>query len=141
MPYVHGRNAKLYIYDSTSACRDVSGDLNSITVSWTRDNIETTTMGKDSKQRLSGIKDFSIQFAGLHNAETASGVVTLLENMGSTSAINLIKCYPGASTSGCLLYTACMLLSAFDHNSPVNGPVAVSGTLQLAAGSPTSGCA
>ncbi len=141
MPFVHGKNAKLYLWDSTSACRDISGDMNSLTVSWTRDNIETTTMGKDSKQRLSGIKDFSIQYAGLHNAETASGIVTVLENMASTSAINLVRAHPGGSITGCIVYNACMLMSAYDHNAPVNGPVAVTFTMQLAAGSPTSACA
>lgn len=141
MPFVHGKNAKLWLWDTTSACRDISGDMNSLTVSWTRDNVETTTMGKDSKQRMSGIKDFSIQYAGLHNAETASGIVTLLENMASTSAINLVKANPGGSTAGSISYTACVLMSAFDHNAPVNGPVAVSFTLQLASGSPTSACA
>lgn len=139
MPFVHGKNAKLMFWDGTIAS-NVAGDLNSITLSWSHDTIETTTMGQTHKQRMHGIKDATIQFAGLHDNTAASNVARWCTCIASGSLNTCVIFWPaGCPSTGSFYYTGCFVLSAFESNAPGNGPVAVSGTLQLASGSLASG--
>ena len=140
MPFVHGRNAAFFM-EVAGASYGVAPDLTSIAHSHTRDNPMTTTMGKDTNQRIAGIRDYSINLAYIWNGDTdsASGLPQLLDNLLAGSAITLIRYAPAGSVTGCPLYTACMLVSQHDHTAGVNAPVAGTATLQIASGSLTTG--
>ena len=140
MPFVHGTNSVLFLWDSGGTCRNVSGDLNNIALSWTRDNPDTTTFGKTTVQRIGGLQDATLTGAGLFNTAETTSINAILEALMAASATNtLVNWVPGACLSGCPMYSACMLLSAFDVTAPVNGPAAISYTFQIASGSVTSG--
>ena len=51
MTQVHGRNLVLQLFPSGAASLNVSGDMNSANLTWSRNNPETTTFGKDTVQQ------------------------------------------------------------------------------------------
>ncbi|KKQ44072.1 MAG: hypothetical protein US62_C0034G0010 [Candidatus Woesebacteria bacterium GW2011_GWA1_37_8] len=53
MAKIVGRNASLYVEDSTGACRSISGDLNQVTLSRSAEAPDVTGFGEDMRQRLS----------------------------------------------------------------------------------------
>ena len=135
MPFIHGRNSALAIWDSSAASQLVQGDLNSISFSWTRDNPETTTMGKDTKQRIAGVRDATVSFAGIWNASAVLGIDTVCSALMTASTIALLKYYPAGVTTGCAFYTGCFLLSEYSLQSTLSGAVSVTGTFNMASGS------
>ena len=140
MPFSHGRNAYLDMEDSTGSFI-FNGDLTSISDSWTRDNPQTTTMGKLMHQRISGLQDYSITVAYIWNGDTAtaSAVGAFIDAQLVGSATTRVRYAPAGSITGCPLYTASMLVSQHDKTAPVNGVVAGTFTLQNATASVIAG--
>lgn len=138
MPFQHGKNGKFYVWDAAGACQDLSGDANSITMSWTRDNPETTTFGFDSVQRIAGIRDATFQGAGLYNACATLAAACILADIMAASINTLIKWMPNGSSSGCHVWTGCFLINQFEVQGPQNAPVGLSFGFQLASGSLTA---
>lgn len=138
MPFIHGKNSAIAIWDSSGASQLVQGDLNSISFSWTRDNPETTTMGKETKQRIAGIRDAKISFAGIWNASAVLGIDTVISALMTASTNTLIKYYPAGVTTGCGFYTGCFLVSEYSLQSTLSGAVSVTGAFDMAAGSMTA---
>lgn len=134
MAQFHGRNAALWIWDNGATCRNISGDLNNVQLTWTRDNAESTTMGKDSKQRISGLRDATLTGAAVYNSGGNAIDVTMSALMAG-SVVSLISFAPGGSLTGCPVYNACMLISNWSITAPLNGVVAAAFTFQLASGS------
>lgn len=128
-----GTNTKLYVW-TTSGSLDISGDLNNSNLQWSRNNPTTTTYGNTTEQRISGIRDYSLDFAGIFAAGSITGFTYLQADMNA-SLYTLFKWAPAGSTTGCPFYSGCALLSAFNVESPVGGPVAMSMTMQSGAGS------
>ena len=139
MPYVHGRNAKLLVTESAGSTRDVSGDSNSITLTWTRDNPDVTTFGQDTHQRIGGLHDATMTGAYVFNTTESCGVPQVFDNLISGSYVTYIQYAPGGSITGCPLYTACMLVNSHSHTAGVNAAVAGTWAMQIASGSLTSG--
>ena len=138
MPQAHGRNATVFVWDSAGACQNLSGDHNNISLTWPRDNPQRTTFGKDTHQRMSGIRDATLTGAGIWN--TGSGSIDALLSAIMAASLNTLVHYaPGGSITGCPLYSACYLLSQYQITGPLNGPVGVSYTFQIASGSVTVG--
>ena len=139
--YVHGRNAYFDLTDINAASFIGHTDLTSISHSWTRDNPQTTTFGKDTQQRISGVRDFSITGAYIYNADHAgaSSLAQIMDALLAGSANSVVRYAPGGSITGCPLYTACMLVSQNDHSATISGVVAGTFTMQISSGSVTTG--
>ena len=139
--FIHGLNGTIIVYDSGGSPRNVSGDINSVTLSWTRDNPETTTLGKVNVQRITGIRDATMSGAGIWNADNASGTDDIFSTlMGASNVHTLIQWAPaGCIVSGCPIYSGCFQISQYEITGPVNGPVAYNWTFQLSSGSITAG--
>ena len=73
MPYVHGKNSVIWMWDAGGTCRNLSGDKNNVTLAWDRENSESTTFGKIALQRLTGLQDATISGAGVWNSDSDSG--------------------------------------------------------------------
>ena len=141
MPFVHGKNAILIVEDSLSASYNVRADTTSIVLNFTRDNPVVTTMGNDTQQRISGIRDVTLNGAYIWNGDANSGSAApqILDSLMSASNIGVVKFAPAGSITGCPLYTACMLINSHQVNSPVGGAVVGTFTFEIASGSLTTG--
>lgn len=135
----HGRNAQLFVTDTGGTCRNVSGDMNNIVLTWTRDNPDATTLTFDSHQRIPGLRDATLTGAYVWNGAETTGAPQVMDNLLAASANTLIQFCPAGSISGCPLYTACMLINSHAITAPVNGVVAGTFAFALASGSVTSG--
>ena len=135
MTQVLGSNVALHLFPSGAASLNVSADLNSVTLKHSRNNPETTTFGKTTAQRIAGIRDYSIDFAGIWNSGSIAVDVLATEMGASTNT--LFRLAP-ASVAASPMYTGCALISDWTVTGPVGGPVAMSFTLQSAAGSLTT---
>ena len=140
MPFSHGKNAYLRMA-GVSGSYVFNGDMTNISDSWTRDNPQTTTMGRQMHTRVAGLQDYAITVAYVWNSDTvtASAVNAFLDNQFAASTNTCVNYAPGGSVSGSPLYTACMLISQHDRTAPVNGVVAGTFTLQNSSGSVTAG--
>ena len=135
MPFIHGMNSVIFVWDSAGTCRNISGDLNSVTLGWTRDNPDVTTFSHNDIARIAGLRDAQLSGAGVWNTDDTTGIDAVFAGLLSSSVNTLVKWCPGACSSGSPLYTACFLLSQYEVSGPVNGPVGVSYTFQLSSGS------
>lgn len=135
---IHGRNAKLFVWDAAAACRDVSGDSNDITLNWTRSDVDTTTFGNDTMQRIAGIRDATLSFAALYNGGSPTGIDFVSACLMTASGPQLIKFLPAGCITGCTYYAACMLLDKWDIKAVVTDHVAVTGEFHMASGSVTA---
>lgn len=133
MGQILGTNSILILFTSSGSV-DASGDLNNSNLQWSRNNPDTTTYSKTTTQRISGIRDYSLDFAGIWNSGSVLAHNMMVADMNA-SLYTLFKWAPGGSVSGCPFYAGCALLSALNTESPVGGPVAMSFTLQSGAGS------
>lgn len=129
----HGRNFIVHAWDNAGGSQNITPDLTSVTLSFTRDNPAVTTFGKDSVQRISGIRDATVTGAAVYDNETITA--SLLRDLQSSSTVTLLRLIPAGSTTGCPMWTGCFLLSAYEETAPIDGPVAATFTFQLASGS------
>lgn len=137
MAQIHGRNSVLHIWDNSGASQNATGDMTSVTMSWSRDNPAATNFGDDSVQRISGVRDVTLTGAIVWNSGTNT-VTNILSTLASGSTMSLVRWLPGGCTTGSPQYTACMLLSAYEENATMDGPVTATFTFQLASGSLTA---
>jgi len=138
MSNVHGTNTVFHIVASVGSL-NISGDLNNVTLKWDKNNPDVTTFGDNTIQRISGLRDYSVDFAGIFNSGASTVNSFLVADMNAS--INTIFTFaPGGSISGSPIYSGCALISSYSITNPVNGPAAISFTLQAAAGSLTAAC-
>ena len=141
MPFVHGKNTVIWVWDTGGTCRNLSGDKNSVTMSWNKSNPETTTFGKIATQRIAGLYDVVLSGAGIFNTDASTGINTVLAAIMAASTNTLVNLLPAGSVTGCPLYSACYQLSKYEIVGPVNGVTAVNWEFQLASGSLTQASA
>lgn len=138
MAQAHGRNAGINLLDSAASRQSIAGDFNNIQLTWTRDNAESTTLGKDSKQRISGLRDATITGAAVFNSGTGN-IDAVMSGLMAASLNSLITFAPAGSVTSAPCYSGCYLISNWSVTAPLNGVVAAAFTFQLGSGSVTIG--
>ena len=141
MTRAHGSKAVLFLDDQSGVCRNMSGDLNSITFNRSKNEPETTTFGDNSVQReVSGLRDASLDVTAIFNTGGLTAITDLLEEMYSGSLTTRAQYAPAGSVSGCPIYTGSMRLTTLNFNQPVDNLLTTTFTLALAAGSMLAAC-
>ena len=135
MPKVHGKNSVIFVSDSGGTCRNLSGDMNNVVLSWTRANVDVTVFGTCDVDRLPGIRDATLAGAGFYNETDTTGIHAILEGIMSSRATTCINYAPAGSVSGCRLISGCYLISDYSITGPIGGAVAIAFTFQQTAGS------
>lgn len=138
MAQQHGTNAIIEIWDTSSASQDLSGDTTSYTISWTKDNPDSTTLGNDTHQRISGLRDANLSFSSIYDTQATSGVDAVMRAILAGSGNTLVKLYPGGNITGCPVYSACMQANAWEMTAPVDGIVTATGGFDISSGSITA---
>jgi hypothetical protein len=135
------------IIDSTltAACdpaaHDVSGDTNSITLTRSKNNPETTTLGKVAVSRIEGIKDCTLDVTAVYDdGGSSSNIGGLLDNIFAASEPTHVEIRPAGTGGSLVAYTGCFLINNLAFNTPVDGVVTVNYSLALASGSLTAAC-
>ena len=140
MSQINGFNMTVHFFPDSAASVNLTGDLTSAALRWDRANQDVTTFGAPyTVERLAGLRDWSMDFAGIWNSGTATIVpegVFVTEMAGSKNGLILIC---PASITGSPIYSGCGLLTNFSITGPLTGPTAISFSMQAAAGSLTRG--
>src|SRR5512139_2090680 len=135
---VHGKNSLFILWDATGASRNVSGDMNSITMTWTRDNTDSTTFGQDSTQRVPGIYDAKMTGGAIFSGQDTTGIDAVMAAIMAASNNTLVHYLPAGSRSGSPLYSGCFLVDQWEISGAVGGTVAATWSFSLASGSLTT---
>lgn len=138
MTQAHGNSVILHFFPSGAASANLTGDLNSVAMRWDKNNPDVTTFSGTTLERISGLRDYAVDYAGIFNTGTGNVEAVMTTEMNA-STNTLFVLAPGGSISGSPTYSGCALLSNLTVNGPLNGPVAISFTLQAATGSLTRG--
>jgi len=139
MSNIHGRNSFIALFDDAGASADLSGDANNTTWTWSRDNPDVTTYGKDSIQRIAGLRDATLTVAGIWNDAAGASTATACVVRGlMAGSLNSYVRFAPAKVTACPLFCACMLVNSYEENSPVNNVVTFTFSAQLGSGSVTA---
>lgn len=135
MPKIVARNASLYVWDVTGACRSISGQTNSVTLSMSVDTPDVTSFGDSDRVRLiGGLKDWTLDFDGFYT-QGASLIDDVMN--GIVAGSTYFKFYPAGSTSASPVYSACAVCTKYDLKFSVADAAGISATMQNRAGSMT----
>ena len=137
--YIQGYNFVVNVYPSGTASAQLHPNLNSVTFRFDRANQDVTTFGDTTIQRLAGLRDWTMDFAGLWTGSAASQSAESATFLDMVASGNTIIALAPASVTGCPVYTGCGLLTNVTLTSTPNGAVALSFSVQAAAGSLTRG--
>ena len=138
MGKIVGYNGTFGVDDSAATCRALSGDGNSVTMSWTADAPEVTAFGDSTRQRLpDGLKDVSFDYSAFFSTTATTGVDAVLS--GILGGSSRVVWGPNGSASGEILYSACVVCTDYGIDHPVDGVVTVTATFANRSGSLTRG--
>lgn len=135
--FIQGYNFVVNVYPSGTASAQLHPNQNSVTFRWDRANQDVTTFGDTTIQRLAGLRDWTMDFAGLWTGSSASQSMesaVMLEMVASGQTY--IEIAP-ASQTGCPVYAACGLITNVTLTGTPNTAVALSFSMQAGAGSVT----
>jgi predicted secreted protein len=136
-----GAKAKIFIDDTANACMAMHGDTNSITLTRSKNNPETTTLGKVAVSRIEGIKDCTVDVTSVYDdGGSGSNVGGLLDDLFAASQVTRVQIAPAGSAASLVVYTGCFLVNNLAFNTPVDGVVTLNYSLALASGSLTAAC-
>lgn len=136
-----GLHSRIWMDDNSGTCRNLSGDVNSITFNRTRTAPEATTMGACTIKRVAGIRDATVDVTSVFDTDvSASHVGGLMDSIWEASLMRRVQLLTIGSAASLPIYTGCFLLTAYSQNVPVDGVVTINYSLALASGSITAAC-
>ena len=136
MTRVLGTNLILFLFPSGAASLAIQPDLNNVSLRWDKSNPEVTTFGKETVQRIAGLRDWTLDFAGIWNSGGSAVSLLATEMAGST---NTLLTFAPASVTGSPTYSGCGLMTNLTVTGTPPNPVAMSFSVQAGAGSMTVG--
>lgn len=138
MGKIVARNASLGVDDSTGACRAMSALASNIKLTWSAEAPEVTSFGQNNKERLpNGIQDWELT-ADMFWSSGANEVDAVMAGIGPSGSTRIIF-GPSGSTSTCIMYSACAVLTKYDMTFSLAGAAQASITFTGRSGSLTRG--
>src|SRR3990167_7980652 len=124
--FIQGYNFVVNVYPSGTASAQLHPNLNSVTFRFDRANQDVTTFGDTTIQRLAGLRDWTMDFAGLWTGSAASQSAESAAFLDMVASGNTVISVTPASQSGCPVYTGCGLLTNVTMTGTPNGAAALS---------------
>lgn len=100
MAFIHGKNSKFSIDNSSGTPVDISAYCEDVSLSRDIETAETTTFGNSSKQYIVGLTDATISVSGKFDAAGASTVDSVLSGILGQEASVSFEYVPGGGTIG-----------------------------------------
>lgn len=133
MAFVHGKNSTFSINDVSDTTRDLSGAVDSCSLSQDVEMAETTTFADDAKTYIVGLKDGTFSVSGHFTAADNSADVVLSGLLGFDTARGVVYA-PDGPGSGKVSYTADVYLTSYEVESSVGDQVTFSAEFQVTGG-------
>ena len=135
MGKVAAKNASIGLDDISGACQALSGDINSVTLTYSAEAPEVTGFGSDVRERMQdGIKDWELTFDAFFNSDADRADAVMSGILGGSTRFVF---GPSGSISGSIMYTACAILTSYELGFTVEDAGTISGTLVARSGSLT----
>lgn len=131
MTAVHGSKASFWLGTAASpgVAVDVSGFANSVGVSFNRDTAETTTLKKNSKTYIPGLKDATVPFEGPYDTGSIEQQMWDLYDQG---VIITGEYYPaGKTVTGTAKYSFQCFVTTLEYTSDVGDAASFTGEFQI----------
>lgn len=126
MPFVHGKEAQIFLTDSGGTEREMTSYANSVSFSRDVDTAEATTFGDDDKVYVVGLRDATFSIEGRHDA-TADGYLAGL--LGGT-ARPWAFCPQGSAASR-VKYSGSAICTGYETSSDLGDTVMFSAEFQV----------
>jgi len=121
MGHITGKNVAIAILDANAASQFITGDSNSVTLTWTNDIIELRPFQATALEKVEGVPDWGWDIAGYYNtaASKADEILGTLSGCVSSSTAASI-CFAG-SVSGCPHYVGNCILADYAVSAAADG--------------------
>lgn len=126
MSFSHGSKAVFKIDDAAGSLTDITAYVTSVSVPWSADTAEVTTLGKTSKIYLAGLKDATISIDGYFDPT----VNTLLTGILGAVENKSFEFGPQGETGGLPKFTGECICTGYDVGTGVDGAATFSAEFQ-----------
>ena len=128
----HGKDSYFAIEDSGAAVLRAIGDhCDSIALDRDWDMADSTTMGLEDKTFISGLGGATIALGGKYDSLAVTGPDVVLAGLGGLEVSVGFEYGPEGNASGSVKYSGECFVSKYQVNSPLEGVVKFSATLQV----------
>jgi len=128
MAFVHGKAAVFWYDDSGGTLRNMSTYIKNVNFSLTADSAETTTLSKNSKTFLAGLKNCTISVDGFFDSTASTGPDAVFWAAFGSSTTKTFEYGPEGGGSGAIKYSGESFVTSFTP-----GPADVSGAVPFSA--------
>lgn len=130
---IHGKDAAFSLDDSAgSTLRNIGPYLTSVGFSRENDTHDTTTLGDEAHEFITGLTNGTITLDGFWDKTASVGSATVLDPLIGLDSVTLGFEYgPEGSTNGNVKYSGECILQSVDYTSPVADLVTFTATLQI----------
>lgn len=125
MAFVHGKGSVFKLADGSDVLTDISAYIVKVSFKPSAGTNETTTLGKNSKTFIAGLKDGTIQL----EFKWDSALDVILWN--ARGAIKTWEYHPEGTATGKVKYSGSAILQDFPFDSSVSDAVGGSVSLQI----------
>ena len=127
MAFVHGKDSKFQLDNSSDSLTDISSYVNNVDFPETADVAETSALGSSNKSFVVGLKDATIGLTGLWDS-TADAIFGAVVGQSATLSFEYS---PEGTASGKVKYTGEAIMTNYSISSPVGDVVGYSADLQV----------
>ena len=120
MTFVHGKDSYFKV-----ASTDLSGDINSVSISRTADTAETSALGSSTKSFVAGLRDATITVSGMFDA---SVYATIAGWLGTSQTWEY---GPAGSAAGRVRVSGSGIITSVELSSSVGEVVAANISIQV----------
>lgn len=132
MAFVHGKGSVFWYHDSGGVLRDLSAFVKGVDFGADRDLSETTTMGKDSKTYIPGLRDATISIEGFYDSTASTGPDAILWAAMTSATAKTWEYGPEGGTTGKVKYTGSSFVKSYKPGqASVDGVVPFSAEIQV----------
>lgn len=122
---ISGRKGRLYVAITSGGTPEPIANLNRWSLNQSSDRYETTSFGDTSKTYAQGLPDAQGQFAGFYDTASAQLYTAATDGVARKTYL-----YPTTDSTGTYWFGTAFF--DFSIETPVDGPVAISGSFAAA---------
>lgn len=131
------KNTTVIAYDVNGVARNLSGDLNEVTLTWLEDNAESATFGQGSLQRVGGVRDADLEGMAIYSTRDPAGVDAVLTGILAASSLALVHYFPAGVAWPGVRYSGSMALLGWEIEAAQGAVTVAHWAFELASGSLT----
>ena len=138
--HIRGRNCSFKMYDLSGTAFTLTGDGNSLTLSYSAALLDTSTYGDDTVTNFPDIKDYTVSFSGFADLRGAQSACKLAEMVAASAGGTFVAAPAGSlpcACGACPSYSGCVHIENLDLDFPADNMCTYSFTLRPRTGSLT----